>query len=175
MADAGRGSGGVLFVSGEAGVGKSRLVSELVTTAREAGLQVLFGRAVRADVRRCRSGRSPRPCSPTSAARACPTYPDLVAVPARTGPAAARVADTPAETTHEPPVVLAEGVVRLLTAVAGDGATLLVIEDIHWADQETLAVLEYFADVLAHPAGPVRRHRAVARRPSHGATPRCRD
>jgi len=49
LSDAGRGSGGVLFVSGEAGVGKSRLVTDLVTTAREAGVQVLFGRAVRAE------------------------------------------------------------------------------------------------------------------------------
>jgi DNA-binding CsgD family transcriptional regulator len=45
-------------------------------------------------------------------------------------------------------VVLAEGMVRLLTAVAGEAGVLLVLEDLHWADQETLAVLEYFADVL---------------------------
>ena len=55
---------------------------------------------------------------------------------------------TPGETTHEPPVVLAEGVVRLLTAVAGESAVLLVLEDLHWADQETLAVLEYLVDAL---------------------------
>jgi DNA-binding CsgD family transcriptional regulator len=146
LAEAGRGSGGVLFVSGEAGVGKSRLVSDLVATAREAGLQVLFGRAVRAE--------TPVPFRPFSEAllshfrsRGLPDEPDLV--PFR--PALGRLLPewrAPVEATHEPPVVLAEGVVRLLTTAAGDGATLLVIEDIHWADQETLAVLEYFADVL---------------------------
>ncbi len=146
LSDAGRGSGGVLFVSGEAGVGKSRLVADLVTTAREAGLQVLFGRAVRAE--------TPVPFRPFSEAllshfrsRGLPDDPDLV--PFR--PALGRLLPEwrpPAESTHEPLVVLAEGVVRLLTTAAGDGATLLVIEDIHWADQETLAVLEYFADVL---------------------------
>jgi len=40
----------VVFVSGEAGVGKSRLVGEIVTAARESGVQVLFGRGVQADV-----------------------------------------------------------------------------------------------------------------------------
>ena len=50
LADAGRGSGRVLFVVGEAGVGKSRLVSEVVGAAHGAGMGVLFGRAVQADV-----------------------------------------------------------------------------------------------------------------------------
>ena len=136
----------MVFVSGEAGVGKSRLVSEMVTAARESGVQVLFGRAVQADV--------PVPFRPFSEAllshfrnQGLPDLPGLS--PFR--PALGRLLPewrTPGETTHEPPVVLAEGVVRLLTAVAGESAVLLVLEDLHWADQETLAVLEYLVDAL---------------------------
>lgn len=133
-------------MSGEAGVGKSRLVGELLTTARRSGRQVLFGRAVQADV--------PAPFRPFSEAllshfrsQGLPDLPELA--PYR--PALGRLLPewrTPGEATHEPLVVLAEGLVRLLTVVAGESAALLVLEDIHWADQETLSVLEYFADVL---------------------------
>jgi DNA-binding CsgD family transcriptional regulator/tetratricopeptide (TPR) repeat protein len=146
LSDAANGSGGVLLVSGEAGVGKSRLVRELVATAGDSGMQVLFGRAVPADV--------PIPLRPLSEALlshfrlpGVPDLPDLA--PYR--PALGRLLPewrVPGDAPHEPLVVLAEGVVRLLTAVAGQTGALVVLEDMHWTDPETLAVLEYFADVL---------------------------
>ncbi|MGB6580019.1 MAG: ATP-binding protein [Streptosporangiaceae bacterium] len=43
-AEAGRGS--AVFLTGEAGIGKSRLVRETVRAAAELGLTVLVGRAV---------------------------------------------------------------------------------------------------------------------------------
>jgi hypothetical protein len=43
------------------------------------------------------------------------------------------------------PVAIGEGVLRLLRALAPDGC-LLVLEDLHWADGETLAVLEFLVD-----------------------------
>jgi hypothetical protein len=46
----------------------------------------------------------------------------------------------------EPPVVLAEAVLRLLRHLAGPGSLLLILEDLHWADDATLAVVEYLAD-----------------------------
>jgi DNA-binding CsgD family transcriptional regulator/tetratricopeptide (TPR) repeat protein len=47
------------------------------------------------------------------------------------------------------PVVLAEGVLRLLRVLAGGRGCLLVLEDLQWADLDTLAVLEYLADNVA--------------------------
>jgi DNA-binding CsgD family transcriptional regulator len=45
-------------------------------------------------------------------------------------------------------VTLSEGVLRFLRAVAGQPGCLLVLEDLQWADPETLQVLEYLADNL---------------------------
>ena len=43
---AGGGSGGVLLVAGEAGVGKTRLIAEAVRLARSMDLAVLIGQGV---------------------------------------------------------------------------------------------------------------------------------
>ena len=42
-------------------------------------------------------------------------------------------------------MLIGEGLLRLATAFDGPGV-LLVVEDLHWADPETLGVLEYVAD-----------------------------
>jgi len=47
------------------------------------------------------------------------------------------------------PVFLGEAVLRLLRALAPQAGCVLVLEDLHWADQETLTLLEYLADNLA--------------------------
>ena len=43
---AGDGAGGVVFLAGEAGIGKSRLAAELAGQARAGGMRVVAGRAV---------------------------------------------------------------------------------------------------------------------------------
>jgi predicted ATPase len=46
-------------------------------------------------------------------------------------------------------VVLAEGVLRFASGLATTSApALLIIEDLHWADRESLAVIDYMADNL---------------------------
>jgi hypothetical protein len=56
----------------------------------------------------------------------------------------------PGTAADESLVVLGEAVLRLLRVLAPDaGGLLLVLEDLHWADRETLALLEYLADNLA--------------------------
>jgi predicted ATPase len=47
---------------------------------------------------------------------------------------------------NDSPVVLAEAVLRLLVSVGGSRGCLLVLEDLHDADADTLAVVEYLVD-----------------------------
>ena len=46
-------------------------------------------------------------------------------------------------------LVLGEAVLRLLVALGGRAHATLVVEDLQWADPETLAVVEYLADNVA--------------------------
>ena len=72
-------------------------------------------------------------------------------------------------------LVLGEAVVRLLSSWTAAGTTtLLVIEDLHWADPESLAVLEYVVDNLAGApllvvATAARRRARPGRRPGRRA------
>jgi len=142
------GTGRLVLVSGEAGVGKSRLVREFAAGAERSGVSVLVGRAVpdgepyRPLVeafggalrdRGLPDDETLQPYLPVLAAM----LPDA-AVPG--GRADARGG-----------AVLGEAVLRLLGALAHRSAgagTLLVLEDLHWVDPDTLTVLTY----LAHAA-----------------------
>ena len=54
------------------------------------------------------------------------------------------------------PVVLAEAMLRVLRWLSAGRGAVVVLEDMHWADRETLAVLEYLADhVTAFPVAVV--------------------
>jgi predicted ATPase len=44
------------------------------------------------------------------------------------------------------PAVRGEAVLRLLRRLARPGALVVVLEDLHWADPDTLAVIEYLSD-----------------------------
>ena len=146
LVTAGQGGGSTALVTGEAGIGKSRLVRETARAARAAGFVVLTGRAV--------SGGVPTPFRPVaealvSAVRSgLPASPDLD--PFR--PALARLIPEwrQAHAAHDESLVfLGEAVLRLLRTMAPGRGCLLVLEDLHWADQETLALVEYLADNLA--------------------------
>src|ERR1022692_3427756 len=139
-------SGGLVFLTGEPGVGKSRLATETATIAAERGLLVLGGRAVQAS--------APVPLRPIAEAlmgvartSGIPDAPEIEEfrpalasmVPAWNGPD---------ERADMSPLILGEAVVRLLTVLGRTGA-LLVLEELQWADPETLAIVEYLADNLA--------------------------
>ena len=149
LAAAGDGMGGVVFLAGEAGIGKSRLAAELAIDARARGLRVLTGRAVPT------STASPyRPLTEAllQALRGlafpaddglAPWRPALRAIlPAIAG------AEGDGHGDHSP-AVRGEAVLQLLRRLAGPAGLLLVLEDLHWADPDTLAVLEYLSDNLA--------------------------
>ena len=145
---AGTGRGSTVFVAGEAGIGKSRLVREVTRTAAESGLAVLAGRAV--------AGGSPTPFRPfaealTSAGRAgrLPSSEELGPFRPVLGRLIHQWRPPQPVPGEESPVFLGEAVLRLLRALAPQAGCVLVLEDLHWADQETLALLEYLADNLA--------------------------
>ena len=126
------------------GAGSSRL------GVRDAGGIVLAGR-----------------CSPTAADVPLRPLREALLAAARTGlrppaeltpflPASGSLVPDWAETQSGPPPStarssLAEGVLRLMAewSDAARAPTLLVVEDVHWSDPETLKVIEYLADNLA--------------------------
>lgn len=143
-----RGRGGMVALRGERGVGKTRLARELTERARAIGMPVLVGRAV--------PGGSPAAFRPLVEAllaglriRPLPDLTDLEPFRPALGRLLPPLRIVPSGPAEESVPVLAEGVLRLLRALAGRSGLLLVFEDMHWADGETLAVLEYLADHLA--------------------------
>lgn len=149
LQDAWRRGGTTRVVAGPAGIGKTRLVRELTSWALAQGGVVLTGRcsatSQEAPLRPLRealltaSRNGLRPSASLEAfvpslARLVPEWGD-----ADVGPAAPDSA-----------LVLGEAVLRLLMDNARGGPTAtLVIDDLQWADPESLTVLEYVADNLA--------------------------
>ena len=136
------GAGRAVFVSGEAGVGKSRLAREVVAAAGE----------LTAVVGRCVEGELAAPLRPWAEVAMSLTR---AALPRREllGPYAAVLGGLVPEWAAldgEQPTgpLLGEALLRLLRATAPAGG-VVVLEDVHWADPETLAVLEYVCDHLA--------------------------
>ena len=138
------GAGSFVWVTGEAGVGKSRVVKELCDVAAGRGLPVLVGRAV--------DTGTPVPFRPLFEALSG----HVRRLGAEGGPSVDRRAlaqvvpewRSDGEVTYQASAMeIGEGLLRLLTSVAGD-ACVLVLEDLHWSDPDTAAVVEYVADNL---------------------------
>lgn len=137
--------GSSIFVLGEAGVGKSRLAQEAIAEARRRQLSVLTGRAV--EFARQVAFRPFtqallsyfRDSGPLDLPELAPFRPILGRlVPEWRDPGATGIDDST--------VLLAEAIVRLLRSVGRSRGCLLVLEDLHWADIETISIVEYLAD-----------------------------
>ncbi|ACZ87107.1 helix-turn-helix transcriptional regulator [Streptosporangium roseum] len=139
----------VVVVEGEAGIGKSRLVAELAARPEMAGLRFLSGG--------CSQIREPFPLGPlVEALRSSggdlagvalspvagalrSLFPELADVlPGAPGPLDDRAAER-----HR----LFRGLAAVLAAL---GPAVLVVEDLHWADEQTV---EFLAYLLANPPG----------------------
>ena len=153
LAESADGRGRFVLVSGEAGIGKSRLLEEVATTASATHV-VLTGRAVE-------GGGAYRPVADAlvGALRA-----GLDVTPASLGPygpALARLLPdwssvagaSSAEPGVDPGLVLGEAVARFLGVVGRGRPCLLLLEDLHWADADSWAVLAHVAVVV--PSLPV--------------------
>jgi hypothetical protein len=124
LEDARSGRGAALLVSGEAGLGKSRLAEELARLARKAGHRVSWGRCWEA-------GEAP------------PFWP-WVQVLRGLGLEDLRT-DASAPDRLEAFDLLA----RQLLAVASGGPVVVILEDLHLADSATLLFLAFLAPQLA--------------------------
>jgi len=141
------GHGGVVFMAGEAGIGKSRLAREISQSARPRGHPVLIGRAV--------AGGVPTPFRPFAEALAASLRPgglpegtELDPFLPALGRLVPHMRSEPAAAGDSSLVFLGEAVLRLLRLLSPASGSLLVLEDLHWADTETLALVEYLADNL---------------------------
>jgi class 3 adenylate cyclase/DNA-binding CsgD family transcriptional regulator len=149
LAAGAEGRGSAVLLLGEAGVGKSRLTREAAGRADQRGWVVLSGRAV--------PSASPvafRPLAEAllSALRATglPDDPELAPFRAALGRLVPQWREGGSADAAESIVVVAEGVLRLLRCLSEGAGCLLLLEDLHWADPETLAIVEYLADNLPY-------------------------
>ncbi|MFG2002154.1 BTAD domain-containing putative transcriptional regulator [Spirillospora sp. NPDC048911] len=123
-----RGRGGVLLVTGEAGIGKSRLAREIAEQAVARGFRVAQGG--------CVDGTAPAFWPWIQVLRDADADPALLS--------AERKSADPDAALYE----VYERVVAALTG-SGDGAPLMVLlEDLHWADVSSLRLLAYVADAV---------------------------
>lgn len=140
------GQASVVVVSGEAGIGKTRLAREAGATAASSGMRVLHGQAVPAAAHVpfrpfAEALRSIDRDRATAVVREIELYgPALsLVVPEWSG---VKVSETTALKG------VPEAILRLLGALGHESGLLLILDDLHWADPDSLAVLEYLADNL---------------------------
>jgi DNA-binding SARP family transcriptional activator len=143
LAGARGGHGHVACVIGEAGVGKTRLVSTLAAEALALGCRVLIGHGHESDailpfgpwVDACRSGQVSDDEELLGA-----LHPRWRAELTRLLPEAAREALPPAS---DSALSLFESVVQLVEKLAARQPLVIVLEDLHWADEMSLRLLTF--------------------------------
>src|SRR5829696_2993858 len=150
------GRGGLALVAGEAGVGKSRLVGEVGAEAEARGMRVLTGHCVEMEsappylpyVEMIEEAIS----SPRSPLALREALGDVAPEIARIAPALRRLYPDIAPPVELPPELarryLWNSFREFVTRGAQTQPLLLVLEDLHWADNSTLLLTEYLAPLL---------------------------
>ena len=150
-----QGQGGLVFLHGEAGIGKTRLTRELGAYARLRGMQVLHGRCpalFRMD------GVPPyvlwsevlrdylEACSPEQLYRVVGFYPSEVAklVPELRQKLGTIPQSMPIGREHERDRLF-EAVFQFIVNVSREAPLLVVLDDLQWTDQTSLLLLHYLA------------------------------
>ncbi|HEU5389776.1 MAG TPA: AAA family ATPase [Streptosporangiaceae bacterium] len=146
LAEATRGRPSAIMVGGEAGVGKSRLVREFAERSRGTGARVLIGGCLEL-------GAESLPFAPFTAVlrelvRDLGAAGVAALLPGGSGRELARLLPefgTPAgpDEAGEARARLFEQMLVMLEHLAESGPVVLVIEDMHWADQSTMDLLAF--------------------------------
>ncbi len=141
------GAGGSLFLTGDLGIGKSRLATEISSLARARGFAVYRGHAAQP--------ASPLPFGPVREALTAAGRTGSLDEAAGNSPYRSVLASLLPELHNSGPhravvnpLTVGETMLRVL-APAGSAGSLLVLEDLQWADPETLATVDYITDNLA--------------------------
>jgi len=165
--EASTGQGQTLLISGEPGVGKSRLLRELVTQVEVSGGLALIGEAYKGAV----APYAPfGPILRGALKRAAQervqisqmNLSDLLVLAPELRPSYPTVASNPSLSPEAEQHRQFESVIALLSAIAEQAPILVAIEDAHWADSGSLALLHYLARRTQHqPILIVIAHREV--------------
>ena len=151
------GSGFVVLVEGEPGIGKSRLIWEVLRHAHDVRLRALHVSCyeieqsmpyqpvielVRQAVDQCLQAMLAK-LPPVSLAEIASLVPAL----------AGRVPDLPTLSAHLPEarqVRLFDAIEQTFEAIAADAPLLIIVDDIHWIDDASLQFLHYLARRVGH-------------------------
>lgn len=154
------GEGGLLLLSGEAGVGKTRLLRAIVAEARAAGFLVLEGACFEAERTTPYSPMADlvrslaAAASPSVAAHAlAPAAPELLALFPELRPVLPDVVPGSTVDPEQDRRRLFHAMSTTLRELSGRQPVLLTIEDAHWSDDSTLELLLHLTRGLsAQPA-----------------------
>src|SRR5262245_42988570 len=152
LRDARAGNGSVVLLEGEAGIGKTRTLEELAETARAEGAMVLWGRSYEGEAARPYGSFAEALTEHVRRAPAETLRGDLAlgAAPlTRLVPELReRLPDLPEPVALQPDaerVRLLDAVVQCLLVLAARAPPVMVVDDLHWADHGTVAMLRHVA------------------------------
>ena len=144
----------LVLLAGEPGVGKTRLASRFCADVHAAGDMVFYGRSDQDGVVPYQPFVEPVRRYLADDPKAVEALEDEVRLLARLIPGLARHGDDEWVDPGDPEAQryrLFEAVRAVLCLAAGGGPLLLVLDDLHWADKPTLALLRH---IVRHPEPP---------------------